>query len=164
MSKFQEDIAKFNGIYKLPVATDPTLDVAPNALDRLHSFKKILLEEVEEIDEVIALVDQALGMRTLDDPVAALNNELSALTALADLLGDLQVYCASEMAKFGIPLDETLGIIMQSNFSKLGADGLPIYDERGKVMKGPNYWKPEPMIKEMLSERAAQKIQEKNGN
>lgn len=150
MSKFQEDIAKFNGIYKLPVATDPTLDVAPNALDRLHSFKKILLEEVEEIDEVIELVDQALGLR-VNHPEEAVDAELNALTALADLLGDLQVYCASEMAKFGLPLDQTLSIIMQSNFSKLGADGLPIYDERGKVMKGPNYWKPEPMIKDMLT-------------
>lgn len=36
---------------------------------------------------------------------------------------------------------------MQSNFSKLGADGKPIYDERGKVQKGQNYWKPEPKIK-----------------
>jgi predicted HAD superfamily Cof-like phosphohydrolase len=71
---------------------------------------------------------------------------------LADLLGDIQVYCASEMAKFGLPLDQVLAIIMQSNFSKLGADGLPIYDERGKVMKGPGYWKPEPKIQAMLSE------------
>jgi predicted HAD superfamily Cof-like phosphohydrolase len=49
-----------------------------------------------------------------------------------------------------LPLDQVLAIIMQSNFSKLGADGLPIYDERGKVMKGPNYWKPEPKIQAML--------------
>jgi hypothetical protein len=42
---------------------------------------------------------------------------------------------------------------MDSNFSKLGADGKPIYDERGKVMKGPFYWKPEPKIKELLLER-----------
>jgi predicted HAD superfamily Cof-like phosphohydrolase len=70
---------------------------------------------------------------------------------LADLLGDIQVYAASEMAKFGLPLDQVLAIIMQSNFSKLGADGKPIYDERGKVQKGPDYWKPEPKIKEMLA-------------
>jgi predicted HAD superfamily Cof-like phosphohydrolase len=157
MSQFQEDIAKFNGIYKLPVASRPTLDVPPNALDRLHSFKKILLEEVEEINEVIEQVDQALGARITGDEVDVTNTELIALTSLADLLGDLQVYCASEMAKFGIPLDETLAIIMQSNFSKLGADGLPIYDERGKVMKGPNYWKPEPMIREMLAQQLLQK-------
>lgn len=52
---------------------------------------------------------------------------------------------------------EILDIIMQSNFSKLGEDGKPIYDERGKIMKGPGYWKPEPKIAEYLStlERAA---------
>lgn len=143
MSQFQDDIKKFNGIYKLPVASAPTLDAVGNALDRLHAFKNILGEELNEIDEVIQQVERAQSD----------NNEelvLDALTSLTDLLGDIQVYCASEMAKFGLPLDETLGIIMQSNFSKLGADGLPIYDERGKVQKGPNYWKPEPMLKEML--------------
>ena len=89
-----------------------------------------------------------------DDIVAALERgvpELEALTMLADLLGDIQVYCASEMSKFGLPLDDVLGIIMQSNFSKLGADGNPIYDERGKVQKGPNYWKPEPKIQALLA-------------
>ncbi len=42
---------------------------------------------------------------------------------------------------------------MQSNFSKLGADGKPIYDERGKVMKGPGYWQPEPKIRALLGAR-----------
>ena len=41
---------------------------------------------------------------------------------------------------------------MQSNFSKLGEDGQPVYDHRGKVMKGPGYWKPEPKIQELLSQ------------
>ena len=42
---------------------------------------------------------------------------------------------------------------MESNFSKLGGDGKVIKDERGKILKGPNYWKPELRIKEMLKER-----------
>lgn len=137
MSEFANDIAKFNGIYKLPVNTVPTLDVGVPAAERMAAFKDILIEEVHEIDEIIAA--QQAGK----DPQ-------EVLTMLADLLGDIQVYCASEMAKFGLPLDQVLAIIMQSNFSKLGADGLPIYDERGKVMKGPNYWKPEPKIRELL--------------
>jgi predicted HAD superfamily Cof-like phosphohydrolase len=77
-------------------------------------------------------------------------NLLDLLTALADLLGDIQVYCGSEMVKFGLPIDDVLFIIMQSNFSKMGADGNPIYDERGKLQKGPHYWKPEPKIRELL--------------
>ena len=137
MSKFAEDIAKFNGIYKLPVNAQPTLEVGVPAAERLLAFKDILIEEVHEIDEIIT------ALKERKEP-------LEALTMLADLLGDIQVYCASEMAKFGLPLDQVLSIIMQSNFSKLGADGMPIYDERGKVMKGPHYWKPEPKIRELL--------------
>jgi len=39
---------------------------------------------------------------------------------------------------------------MDSNESKLGADGRPIYDANGKFLKGPNYWRPEPRIKALL--------------
>ncbi|MBI3711822.1 MAG: pyrophosphatase [Burkholderiales bacterium] len=144
MSDFSRDIEKFNGIYKLPVSAVPTLDVGVNAADRMTAFKDILMEEVHEIDEIIAAQKEG-------------KDELEVLTMLADLLGDIQVYCASEMAKFGLPLDQVLAIIMQSNFSKLGADGLPIYDERGKVMKGPGYWKPEPKIAELLASLKTQK-------
>lgn len=153
MSQFSEDIAKFNGIYKLPVQAVPTLDAVGDPVARLKAFKDILGEELDEIDEVIALIER---VKTFDhDPVDQFEANVAALTALADLLGDIQVYCASEMAKFGLPLDEVLTIIMQSNFSKLGADGNPIYDERGKVQKGPNYYKPEPKISDMLASRIA---------
>lgn len=140
MSAFSQDIEKFNGIYKLPVNTKPTLDVGVPVVERLKAFKSILLEEVEEIDEIIEAAKK-------DAP------SIEVLTMLADLLGDIQVYCASEMAKFGLPLDQILAIIMQSNFSKLGIDGKPIYDERGKVQKGPGYWKPEPKIQALLTEK-----------
>jgi predicted HAD superfamily Cof-like phosphohydrolase len=139
MSTFSEDIKKFNGIYQLPVSAKPTLDVGVSVVDRLQAFKSILSEELDEIDEIIDAAQQQAPA-------------LEVLTMLADLLGDIQVYCASEMAKFGLPLDQVLAIIMQSNFSKLGADGQPIYDERGKVQKGPNYWKPEPAIRVALED------------
>lgn len=140
MSAFSIDIEKFNGIYKLPVSAVPTLDVGVPVIERLIAFKSILAEELSEVDEIIEAVEKKTP-------------SIEVLTMLADLLGDLQVYCASEMAKFGLPLDEVLAIIMQSNFSKLGADGKPIYDERGKVQKGPDYWKPEPKIQACLQAR-----------
>ncbi|RCM47979.1 hypothetical protein PA37_06700 [Pseudomonas aeruginosa] len=59
--------------------------------------------------------------------------------------------------KYGIPLEAVLDLIMDSNESKLGADGKPIYDENGKFLKGPNYWKPEPQIKKLLASRPAHK-------
>ena len=138
MSKFEKDIKKFNKIYNLPVAKAPTLAVGVPVTQRLIDFKNILAEEVNEIDDIIKMT-RAETVETED-----------ILTALADLLGDIQVYCASEMAKFGLPLEEVLSIIMQSNFSKLDENGDPIYDERGKVLKGSSYWKPEPKIRQLL--------------
>lgn len=137
---FAMDIHKFNEMYKLPIAGIPSLAAVENPIQRLKDFKVILLNEIDEVDDIIATLEEK-------DPQL---RAIDVLTELADWLGDIQVYCASEMAKFGIPLNSTLGIIMQSNFSKLGADGKPIYDERGKVQKGPGYWKPEPRLKEML--------------
>jgi hypothetical protein len=49
-----------------------------------------------------------------------------------------------------LPADVVDRLIMDSNESKLGADGRPIYDANGKFLKGPNYWRPEPRIKALL--------------
>ncbi len=99
------------------------------------------MDEVHEIDEIVASAER--GAPPLDLAVA-----------IADLLGDVIVYCRSEALKYGIPLEEVLSIIMDSNESKLGADGKPIYDSNGKFLKGPNYWKPEPKIKELLEAKS----------
>jgi predicted HAD superfamily Cof-like phosphohydrolase len=141
MSAFSEDIKRFNAMYALPVNDRPTLEIGVPVAERLRAFKSILCEELDEIDEIVTAAENEAA-------------PLALLTMLADLLGDIQVYCASEMRKFGLPQDEVLSVIMQSNFSKLGADGKPIYDERGKVQKGPGYWKPEPKISALLEERS----------
>lgn len=145
MSLFQQNIARFNAMYRLPVSDSPTVDIGQPLTQRLKDFKHVLTEELEEIDDIIEQT------RAHESP--SQEQTLDVLTNLADLLGDIQVYCASEMAKFGIPIDDTLGIIMQSNFSKLDSNQQPIYDARGKVLKGPSYWKPEPKIREMLFAR-----------
>ena len=135
---FAERIAAMNAMYKLPAHDCPT--VPENVPDRLVKFKATLLDEVHEIDEIVALAKN--GGAAIDIAVA-----------LADLLGDIMVYCRSEALKYGLPLEEVLGIIMDSNESKLGADGNPIYDANGKFLKGPNYWKPEPKIRTLLERR-----------
>lgn len=64
------------------------------------------------------------------------------LEEVADALGDL-VYVIYGMAiEMGINLGAVLEEIQESNMSKLGEDGLPIYREDGKVLKGPNFHKP----------------------
>jgi NTP pyrophosphatase (non-canonical NTP hydrolase) len=132
---FPERIASMNAMYRLPVHEVPTIpeDVA----ERLIKFKSTLLDEVGEIDEIVA-------MAKADAP------KIDLAVAIADLLGDVIVYCRSEALKYGLPLERVLDVIMDSNESKLGADGNPIYDENGKFLKGPNYWKPEPKLKELL--------------
>ena len=66
------------------------------------------------------------------------NDILEVADALTDIL--YVVYGAGHA--FGINLDECFNEVQESNMSKLGSDGKPIYNEYGKVMKGPNYFKP----------------------
>ena len=141
-SKFAESIVKFNQMYGLAVNEVPTIPFTKSAelgsmkaqlLIRLRRFTDILNDELHEVEQIISKIDAG-------DPPP------EVLTAIADWLGDIQIYCASEMAKFGLDNDLVLDTIMASNMSKLGADGKPVYDERGKVLKGPNYWRPEPML------------------
>ena len=132
---FAQRIAEMNAMYKLPANDRPTLPA--DVSDRLMKFKATLMDEVHEIDEIVKLAKD--GAATADIAVA-----------IADLLGDIVVYCRSEALKYGLPLEEVLDVIMDSNESKLGADGKPIYDANGKFLKGPNYWKPEPKIKVLL--------------
>lgn len=73
-----------------------------------------------------------------------------ALVMLADWFGDMVVYIRSEALKFGLPLEAILGVIMGSNFTKLGDDGQPIKNDQGKVLKGPNFLPPEHHLRELL--------------
>jgi predicted HAD superfamily Cof-like phosphohydrolase len=132
---FHERIAAMNAMYKLPASDQPV--VPDDVAERLVKFKATLMDEVHEIDEIVAMAGKGA-------------DKMDMAVAIADLLGDVIVYCRSEALKYGLPLEAVLDVIMDSNESKLGADGKPIYDANGKFLKGPNYWKPEPKIKELL--------------
>ena len=75
-------------------------------------------------------------------------NELKAaidqrdLKEVADALTDILYVTYGAGHAFGINLDDCFQEVQNSNMSKLGEDGKPIYHESGKVMKGPNYFKP----------------------
>ena len=62
---------------------------------------------------------------------------------VADALTDILYVAYGAGHAFGIDLDECKNEVQESNMSKLGPDGKPIYNESGKVMKGPNYFKPD---------------------
>ena len=64
------------------------------------------------------------------------------LKEIADSLTDILYVTYGAGHAFGIDLDKCFDEVQRSNMSKLGADGKPIYNEHGKVMKGPNYFEP----------------------
>ncbi len=62
---------------------------------------------------------------------------------VADALTDILYVTYGAGHAFGIDLDKCFEEVQRSNMSKLGIDGKPIYNNEGKVMKGPNYFKPD---------------------
>lgn len=72
---------------------------------------------------------------------AAKNNDL---VEVADALGDMLYILCGTILEHGMQykIEEVFNEIQRSNMSKLGEDGKPIYREDGKVLKGPNYFKP----------------------
>tara|TARA_B100001123_G_C14995363_1_gene901353 strand:+ start:451 stop:822 length:372 start_codon:yes stop_codon:yes gene_type:complete len=62
---------------------------------------------------------------------------------VADALTDILYVTYGAGHAFGINLDKCFEEVQNSNMSKLGSDGKPIYNDKGKVMKGPNYFKPD---------------------
>ena len=65
------------------------------------------------------------------------------LLEVADALTDILYVTYGAGHAFGIDLDKCFEEVQNSNMSKLGEDGKPVYNEAGKVMKGPNYFKPD---------------------
>ena len=77
----------------------------------------------------------------LSELTDAMNNK--DLLEVADALTDILYVTYGAGHAFGINLDECFKEVQSSNMSKLGIDGKPIYNEKGKVMKGPKYFKPD---------------------
>lgn len=137
--EFKDRIRKMNEMYDLPVNDTPQFYGDP--FERIDAFQSILNEEVKEADDILENM-QDLRFEGVDN-----------LVNIADWLADIIIYCRSEAMKYGIPLEEVINIVLDSNESKLDEDGFPIKDDRGKVLKGVNYWKPESKIKELLLSR-----------
>ena len=84
----------------------------------------------------IDLIEEELG--ELKD---AINNK--DLKETIDALTDILYVTYGAGHAFGVNLDKCFDEVQNSNMSKLGNDGKPIYNDQGKVMKGPNYFKPD---------------------
>ena len=91
----------------------------------------------EKINELrISLINEELE----EFKEAIKNNDLKEV---ADALTDILYVTYGAGHAFGINLDKCFEEVQQSNMSKLSEDGKPIYNEEGKVMKGPKYFKPD---------------------
>ena len=91
--------------------------------DKITSLRYDLIrEELEELKEAIDKKD---------------------IKEVADALTDILYVTYGAGHAFGINLDKCFEEVQNSNMSKLGSDGKPIYNDKGKVMKGPSYFKPD---------------------
>ena len=91
-------------------------------------------------DEKIVQLRYDLINEELDELNSAIKDR--DIVEVADALTDLLYVVYGAGHSWGIDLDKCFAEVQRSNMSKLGKDGKPIYNEHGKVMKGPNYSKP----------------------
>ena len=112
-----EKVGTFMKTFGQEVKVKPSLST-----DKINQLRiSLIKEELEELKEAIKSKD---------------------LLEVADALTDILYVTYGAGHAFGINLDECFDEVQKSNMSKLDVDGKPIFNEKGKVMKGPNYFKP----------------------
>ena len=112
--------------------------------ENVKKFMKTFGQEVKEKAEFpsdkITSLRYDLISEELSELKEAINNK--DIKEVADALTDILYVTYGAGHAFGINLDKCFEEVQNSNMSKLGEDGKPIYNDKGKVMKGPNYFKP----------------------
>ena len=117
MSNFTK-VGTFMKTFGQEVKTSPSLST-----DKINNLRiELIKEELEELTEAMK------------------NNDL---LEVADALTDILYVTYGAGHAFGIDLDKCFDEVQNSNMSKLGENGKPIYNDAGKVMKGPKYFKPD---------------------
>jgi predicted HAD superfamily Cof-like phosphohydrolase len=117
MSNFDK-VGTFMKTFRQEVKTKPSF-----SSDKINKLRiDLIKEELKELTEAMQKKD---------------------LLEVADALTDILYVTYGAGHAFGINLDACFNEVQNSNMSKLGKDGKPIYNDSGKVMKGPNYFKPD---------------------
>ena len=113
--------------------------------DKVGIFMKTFGQEVKTKPsfgtDMINKLRLDLIKEELNELTEAMNNK--DLLEVADALTDILYVTYGAGHAFGINLDQCFDEVQNSNMSKLDENGKPIYNENGKVMKGPNYYKPD---------------------
>ena len=106
----------------------------------MKTFGQEVKEKAEFPSEKITSLRFDLINEELNELEIAIKNK--DIKEIADALTDILYVTYGAGHAFGIDLDKCFEEVQSSNMSKLGEDGKPIYNDKGKVMKGPNYFKP----------------------
>jgi len=107
----------------------------------METFGQEIKEKAEFPSDKITSLRHDLIKEELNELKEAIDNK--DITEVADALTDILYVTYGAGHAFGINLDKCFDEVQNSNMSKLGSDGKPIYNDKGKVMKGPNYFKPD---------------------
>ena len=107
----------------------------------METFGQEIKEKASFPNEKITTLRYDLIKEELDEFKEAIDNK--DIKEVADALTDILYVTYGAGHAFGINLDKCFEEVQNSNMSKLGSDGKPIYNDKGKVMKGPDYFKPD---------------------
>ena len=112
--------------------------------DKVGKFMKTFGQEVRDKPSLSTEKINNLRVSLIEEEFKELKDAIknNDLLEVADALTDILYVTYGAGHAFGINLDECFNEVQNSNMSKLGEDGKPIYNENGKVMKGPKYFKP----------------------
>jgi len=117
-------------------------------MTNFEKVKQFMQTFGQEVKTKASFSDEKTNQLRLDlisEELEELKNAMRSkdLLEVADALTDILYVTYGAGHAFGINLDKCFDEVQNSNMSKLGSDGKPIYNDSGKVMKGPNYFKPD---------------------
>ena len=117
-------------------------------MTNFEKVKQFMQTFGQEVKTKASFSDEKTNQLRLDlisEELEELKNAMASkdLLEVADALTDILYVTYGAGHAFGINLDKCFDEVQNSNMSKLGYDGKPIYNDSGKVMKGPDYFKPD---------------------
>ena len=113
--------------------------------EKVGVFMKTFNQDVKDSSSLSTDKINSLRISLINEELEELKQAISEnnLTEVADAVTAILYVTYGAGHAFGINLDKCFEEVQKSNMSKLGKDGKPIYNEFGKVMKGPDYFKPD---------------------
>ena len=113
--------------------------------EKVGKFMETFGQEVKSKSSLSSEKINSLRVSLIEEELEELKQAIREknLLEVADALTDLLYVTYGAGHAFGINLDKCFDEVQNSNMSKLGKDGKPIFNEFGKVLKGPNYFKPD---------------------